>query len=303
MGRSIFTVIARPQDLTWYRCLTWNTVHMENIRLVLFGAGLLISAFFMRTRLSRTACVLLERGWQPVRTFDVTRVALVITILLYLPLAAQLIMRHPETQFFDPITPLVIFGIALSLTKAVRRMREHRRRKARKAPSNVLNMPSRLYEGDSKMLVVKLAGWSDLVQNDEARALLLVDDEGNRLPSGLEIRPNCRPKHLEVELLAAGFEVEGEKRQRCQVSATPMCYQWNICPSASGIYEIGLVFRIEDSSNQTHELGLITHELRVPKIDHLTGRQLWILTGTVGALTGLLGVLEILGRLGIVRLP
>ena len=78
-----------------------------------------------------------------------------------------------------------------------------------------------------------------------------------------------------------------------------MSYQWNISPPRSGNYEIGLVFRAEDTSGRVRELGVTTHKISVVKIDNLTSRHLWILTGIFGSFTGILGILEILNRLGV----
>jgi hypothetical protein len=86
----------------------------------------------------------------------------------------------------------------------------------------------------------------------------------------MEIGPGFSPKYIEVELLAAAFSVEGEKRQRREVFAAPMIYQWNISPPKSGIYEMGLVFRAEDASGRIRELGVITQRVSVMKIDGLT---------------------------------
>lgn len=166
--------------------------------------------------------------------------------------------------------------------------------------ANLLRIPTRLYEGDSSMVVVRLAGWSDFAPYREARPLFLLDEYGDKQPLGMEIEQGFHPKCLGVELLAAGFAVEGERQQIQKVLAAPIIYEWNISPPKSGNFEIGLVFRVVDASGRTRKLGMTTHVVTVVKIDHLTSRQLWFLAAVSGALTGMLGILATLSQLGVV---
>nr|MSP14923.1 hypothetical protein [Chloroflexota bacterium] len=159
---------------------------------------------------------------------------------------------------------------------------------------NLLRFPTRMYEGDSNLLILRLG-------YQPGQPLLLVDEQGNRQPLNIKIEPDFQPKFLEIELLAAGFQVEGDKRQKRELISNTLTYQWNISSPKSGNYEIGLVYRAEDGAGRERELGVTAHKVSVAKFAGLTGHQVALLSGIFGAITALLSLMEILKKLGIIN--
>lgn len=218
----------------------------------------------------------------------------IISVLIY-PLPFQ---PPPYTLVIRNLRPAVLVALFFFIALFFQDLLSKRKKLV--APPKV-NFPSRLYEGDSCMTEVHLTGWSDLAPRGErVRALFFIDEYGNKQPLGMDIETDFNPKYLAIELLAAGFDIEGAKKQKQEISFAPMNYRWNIRPLNSGNYEVGLIFRTENASGRTRELGVVTHNVSVVKIDHLTSRHLWVLTRIFGLLTGTLGVLEVLNRLGII---
>ncbi len=166
--------------------------------------------------------------------------------------------------------------------------------------ANSLTIPTKMYEGDSNIILLHLAEHDALVSNGTPKAMFFVDKQGIRQPSGIEIPSGFSPKSIEIELLAVGFDVEGEKRQKHELFGA-MIYQWNISPTRSKDLEIGLVFRAEDAFGRIEPLGVITHKINVVKILGLTGRQIGTLTNVFGAFGGVLGIIVTLNQLGILN--
>jgi hypothetical protein len=166
---------------------------------------------------------------------------------------------------------------------------------------NSLTIPTKIYEGDSNIVLLRLATHDALVPNGMPKAMFFIDKQGVKQPCKIEIPSGFIPKSIEIELLAVGFDVEGERRQKHEIFYAPMIYQWNISPTRSGNLEIGLVFRAEDASGRIGELGVITHKINVVKILGLTGQQIGTLTNIFGAVGGVLGVVVTLNQLGILN--
>ena len=200
-------------------------------------------------------------------------------------------------------TGLAILGASTPLAVGVILLyRWIRKRQGAQAEPNLLLMPTRLYEGDSSLIVLRL-GWRAAVADASAEAplsLCVIHENGRIEPLGMEVEPGFKPKHISAELLAVGFAIDGADIQKHEIQAMQMIYQWNISAPKSGSYELGLVFRAEDESGGVRELGVITNKITVVKIAGLTSRHLWVLTSISGIFTGVLGVLEVLKRLGIV---
>lgn len=106
--------------------------------------------------------------------------------------------------------------------------------------------------------------------------------------------------YLEVELLAAGFNIEGNKKQNKPLYRDrPTDYHWNINPLASGNFEIGFVFRAEVTSGQMEEVAWFTHRITVMKYDDLTKGQVQFLAAVSGAIAFVLGIAEFFNRIGV----
>jgi hypothetical protein len=189
---------------------------------------------------------------------------------------------------------IMLFLILLALLVAV----TYRTTKKKETMANSLEIPTKMYEGDSDIIVLRLAEWGVFTSNGKAKTLFFIDAYSKRQPLGMEIPSVFFPKFLEVELLAPGFDVEGEKRQKNEIFMEPMTYQWGICPSRPGNYEIGLVFRFEETSGRVGELGVITHKMNVVKIFGLNGRQIGGLVSVSQIVTWILAIILALNTLG-----
>jgi hypothetical protein len=154
------------------------------------------------------------------------------------------------------------------------------------------------------MAIVRLAGWSRLLQSDGSTPfqLSLIDALGNRRPLEVQATPGLRPKYLELEMLAAGFDVQGDKKQKNDVSSPVLIYRWSISPQHSGKFEIGLALRGEDAVGQVWEFGVITRNVTVFKLAGLTNRQIVMVTSGFGVFSGLFAILQVASKVGLVKL-
>jgi len=158
-------------------------------------------------------------------------------------------------------------------------------------------LPTKVYEGDSKNIIVLLRPSSWVLDKDE-KPLEIQDTRGGKSIT-LHIRRSFDvEEHLEVELLAAGFIVEGEKKQRQRLTSESLHYQWNCYFPHSGNHALALVVRVISPPSEL-EVGTIEHTIKVAKLDHLTQRQVWTLATLAGVLSGGLAMAEVLHRLGV----
>ena len=143
-------------------------------------------------------------------------------------------------------------------------------------------LPKKVYVGDSQNISVDLKS-SLALPLDEVFSVL--DRMGDKHVS-LQIRLDGTAElFLEVELLAAGFSVDGEKKQRRSIkTAQKLSYRWNCYFPNSGNLAIALAFRVVSSSDIV-ELGAIEHVIRVVQLDHLTQRQIRIM-GSIAVIAG-----------------
>lgn len=173
--------------------------------------------------------------------------------------------------------------------------------------SGDVKLPRRVYLGDSHNISVVLEKRSEPPQ---LRPGARFRWEGTETDKRLLLTIHC-DYILEVELIAAGFAVEG---QRCQQQlATPdrtsLVYRWNCYFPNSGSHTVAMVFREVSPPDADEvgtipypimdEVGTIEHTIKVVRLDHLTHRQVWIL-GVLAAIgSGCLTVAEVLHGLGI----
>src|SRR5207247_10480484 len=90
----------------------------------------------------------------------------------------------------------------------------------------------------------------------------------------------AQEKFLEIELQAAAFSVDGGRTQQQLLNwmnAENLSYRWNCHFQNSGKHTIALIFRVNCSSEK-YELGVMHHTIKVVQLDHLTHRQVQIIT-------------------------
>lgn len=158
-------------------------------------------------------------------------------------------------------------------------------------------LPRKVYEGDSHSISIGLKPSSRAVTTD-AQPLDIQDARGDT-SIWLRIHRDSRLRQfLEIELLAAGLEIDGERRLRQDLSLPSLSYHWSCYFPNSGNHTLTLILRLVRPS-ATIELGTIEHKVRVVKLDHLTKRQVWLLAALAGIVSGGLAVAEALSRLGV----
>jgi hypothetical protein len=160
-----------------------------------------------------------------------------------------------------------------------------------------LELPKKVYWGDSYtiMLSFNLAYWDDPNINDR---LKIQEESSGKLLVIRIANDNAVDKFLEVELLAAGITVDGEKKPRLPLNQKELPFRWNCHFENSGNYVLTFVFRLV-SLTETVELGIIEHRLKAAKVDHLTQRQVWLLAATAGIISGIIAMVKVLKELNL----
>jgi hypothetical protein len=157
------------------------------------------------------------------------------------------------------------------------------------------SIPQKVYAGDSKNLKIDLHPAEKLV--DAGQSPIQVRESNDGLSLTLVIPANLGKKdHLEFELVAAGFVIGGEAKQRQQLDASHLHYQWNCYFPNSGSHSFIIVARVANAHDAA-EIDRIERGIRVVKLDHLTQRQVWILATLAGLASGGLAVAKVLKEL------
>jgi hypothetical protein len=160
-----------------------------------------------------------------------------------------------------------------------------------------LRLPKVVYVGDSYNIAIHfdLAYWNDPNLNE---SIQMHDSAHGKLVVVNLLLDKAIEKYFEVELLAAGIIVDGDKRQRQDLSLGELVFRWNCHFQNSGSYLLILVLRLV-TATQTVELGVIEHRLKVVKVDHLTQRQVWVLASVAWVLSGIITMGKILIELNL----
>lgn len=158
-------------------------------------------------------------------------------------------------------------------------------------------LPKRVYEGDSKNITIELYPTFRVSESYEEPIHI------QKTKSGLSITLKVLTKggvdeYLEFELLAAGFEIDGDKKQRQSLALHNLRYQWNCYFPKSGSHDYAFVIRILSPMGYI-EAGCIENSTKVVKIDHMTQRQVWVFAAFAGIVSGSLALAEALHRLGV----
>ena len=131
-----------------------------------------------------------------------------------------------------------------------------------------LNVPQKLYKDDSKNITLRIDG----------------------VKTGFD----TKDVHLEVELQAAGLKSEGDKKKILPLNEHNLSYCWNCHFATSGVHEISLILRLI-SKDSIEQLNVIEHTIRVNSVDHLTQRQIYLLSGIFFVIATIISILYQLG--------
>lgn len=158
-------------------------------------------------------------------------------------------------------------------------------------------LPMKVYVGDSHSISINLESTSGILQTG-AEQLRIQDTKSGKLVAVQILRDSSLQQFLEIELLAAGLEVSGEKKQRQTLTSQTLSYRWNCYFPNSGNHTLSLILRLVSPSD-TIELGAMQHSIKVVKLDHLTQRQVWLIASLAGIVSGGLVIAELLHQLGV----
>ena len=158
-------------------------------------------------------------------------------------------------------------------------------------------LPKKIYVNDSHSISINLTPTSPTFSTPHSEEALCIQDSKSGKSIILQIpRDSSLEQILEIQLLAAGLIVDGEKRQHQSLTLSSLSYYWNCYFPNSGDHEISLIIRVVTQFD-TIELGTIQHSIKVAQLDHLTQRQLqW-----TGIISGGLGVAVLLQQLGVLQ--
>jgi hypothetical protein len=154
-----------------------------------------------------------------------------------------------------------------------------------------VRLPKKVYLGDSQNISIELTRVHMILSDIEE--IFSIHGKGNSKFITLQLWQNdALEKFLEVELQAAAFTVDGERKQRHllnRMNTYKLSYWWNCYYPNSGHHAINLVFRLICSTD-TIELGAIQHTIKVVQLDHLTQRQIRIIA-SIAAIAGFIGTI------------
>jgi hypothetical protein len=160
-----------------------------------------------------------------------------------------------------------------------------------------VRLPEKVYEGDSYEISISLRPnfW---VPSTGGELLHIQDDKSDKSIVVQFSKDSSLEQFLEIELLAAGLVIDGEKKQRQFLTSQTLSYHWNCYFPNSGSHTLSLVLRLASQSD-TIELGAVQHSVKVFRLDHLTKRQVWLLASLAGIVSGGFAIAETLHQLGV----
>lgn len=159
-------------------------------------------------------------------------------------------------------------------------------------------LPKKIFVGDSYSLSLKLNRISSLPKVD---AVEVFQTEESRTEKKVHVHFQLNDngkQFLEIELQAAGLEVDGDKKQKQKLTSENITYHWNCAFMNSGNHVITLIFRLVDE-NSSFELGAINHGIKVAKLDGMTQRHVWILASLGALISTPLAIAVALRQLGL----
>ncbi len=172
--------------------------------------------------------------------------------------------------------------------------KEKPNKKLKVAYSGEAALPRKVYEDNSRNISINLKRTFS-IPDEDSDPLQIQDIRSGKSIVLKILQDSSLEQFLEIELLAAGLTVGGDKKQRQNLTLDTLSYHWNLYFPNSGNHEITLILRVV-SPDGTIGLGNLDHTIRVVKLDNLTRRQYLLLTSLAAVLTGGFG-LKLLGGL------
>jgi hypothetical protein len=155
-------------------------------------------------------------------------------------------------------------------------------------------LPAKVYEGDSREVSLSLIPSAFLLPDEHDEGALAGQGKV-RLALDVPL-PEYGGGYLETELLAAAVKVDGDKKQRQPLTRGALVYRWSCFFDNSGRHALTLVFRVGTPA-RSKEIATFRHEVLVAKLDHMTKRQVWLISVAAGLVTFVSTVLTILDKL------
>lgn len=160
--------------------------------------------------------------------------------------------------------------------------------------TGIAALPKKVYVDDSHSISINLKLNISTLSNKEP--LHIQDSKKGKLIVLQFQQDGSSDQVLEIQLLAAGLVIDGEKIQRQSLILPTLSYCWNCYFPNSGDHVISLIMRVVSQSDII-ELGSIQHNVKVAKLDHLTQRQVQL----AGIISGGLGIVVLLKQLGVLQ--
>lgn len=159
-----------------------------------------------------------------------------------------------------------------------------------------IRFPKEVYEGDSRNITVDLnPNFSPVLRGLE---ISQSSNSNEYTFVTLDILRQRKNEFLEIELIAAGFDIDGDKKQKQSLASNKLQFQWSCLFSKSGYHSITFIVRLI-SATCTTDIGRVEKSLKVSKLDHLTQRQVWVLATLGAVISGALAIIQVLRELGI----
>jgi hypothetical protein len=149
-------------------------------------------------------------------------------------------------------------------------------------------LPKKVYVGNSQNMSISLSP-AVQVTDDHGDAIEVGKTEGERTELSVRVPMTAKGiylEHLELELLAAGFEVHGEPNQKQKLTSHKLVYLWNCYYPNSGDQAYAIKFRKIDET-AAFSIGHIEGTTRVAKLFNLTQSQVYAIAAVFGIPSGI----------------
>jgi hypothetical protein len=163
-------------------------------------------------------------------------------------------------------------------------------------------IPIKAFEGDSKNILIDLKQSISTLLSMEDNIIpfgdIILNTKDGLLISVNVNNDNNLVDELEFELIAAGFIVEGDKKQKQSTTLMNLHYEWNCYFPNTGNHSFIIVIRVL-RNGVASDIGRISQIIKVVKVDGLTKGQVSLLSSIAGLISGISALLEIFHRFGI----
>ena len=127
--------------------------------------------------------------------------------------------------------------------------------------------------------------------------------EGDATTEGNSIVSVPRNVDVQIELLAANFDVDGDRRQQKHI---PECggnisFNWSVAPKRSGFQEIALSASWLDEGGKAYEIATKLYRIKIVQFLGLTAPQIKFFSGLLAAVAMLTGIATALKELGLLN--